>query len=278
VVSLPQQRQAVDVLVNIFEVSQRRACKVLDFNRASTRYKAKRNNVEIKKLIIELSYKYPRYGYRKIFHLLKAMEIKINKETIRSVRKQEGLQVLKKQRKKRAFPSKTKLRKAEYPNHVWSYDFMFDATVNGRKLKILNIIDEYSRVCLLSVCARTITASDLYRELQKLFILHGKPDYIRSDNGTEFTANFIKDKLKENNINTIYINPGSPWQNAFVESFNSVVRDYVLNPNLFFSPKEAQVYLDNFKQEYNWVRPHGSLDGVSPMNFINKISSKKLCA
>ena len=210
--------------------------------------------------------------------MIKDLSASVSKETVRAVRKQEGLQIIKKQRRRRAFPSNIKIRKAEYLNQVWSWDFMFDVTIDNRKIKILNIIDEYSRECLVSIAARNITAKELFNVLQKLFIERGIPAYIRSDNGPEFTANFIKTNLEKLKINTIYIEPGSPWQNAYVESFNSVVRDSVLNRWLFYTVREAQVHLNNFKQEYNQIRPHGALDGLTPVNFVKQIAQQKLCA
>ena len=221
---------------------------------------------------MDLSEKHPRYGYRKIYDMLKTRRVKINKETVRVIRKAAGLQVIRKQRKKRHLGKKHKLNKAEHVNHVWSWDFMFDVTVNGRKLKILNIIDEFSRECLASYCARTITARDVFRILQRLFVERGLPVFIRSDNGPEFVAKFIQANLGNLKIEVLYIKPGSPWQNAFIESFNSILRDNLLNRCLFFTPKEAQMMLDQFRLEYNTVRPHGSLDGMTPFAFVQNLS------
>lgn len=268
----------MEQVVKTLSVSERKVCKLIDLNRTAYRYEFKRDNSALKKLVYELSIEHPRYGYRKIYQMIKDLSTAVSKETIRAIRKQEGLQIVKKQRKKRAFPSSIKLRKAEHINHVWSWDFMFDVTADGRKIKIVNIIDEYSRECLASFAARSITARDIFRILQKLIAERGLPSYIRSDNGPEFVAKFIKTNFEKLKINTIYIEPGSPWQNAYVESFNSVVRDYVLNRWMFYSIKEAQVHLNNFKQEYNEIRPHGSLDGLTPASFASTTTQQKLCA
>ncbi len=262
----------------VFKVSERKACKVIDLNRTALRYKAKRDNSAVKALICELSEKHPRYGYRKIYDMLKIRGVKINKETVRIIRKAAGLQVVRKQRKKRNLGKKHTLKKAEHIHHVWSWDFMFDVTVNGRKLKILNIIDEFSRECLASYCARTITARDVFRILQKLFFERGLPAFIRSDNGPEFVAKYIQAHLSNLKIEVLYIEPGSPWQNAYIESFNSILRDSLLNRCLFATPKEAQMMLDEFKIEYNTIRPHGSLNGVPPSIFVENLAEIKKCA
>jgi transposase InsO family protein len=261
-----------------FKVSERRACKVIELNRTALRYQPKRDNTETKGLVCQLSEQYPRYGYRKIWHLLKRRGVGINKETVRAIRKSAGLQVPRKQRRRRALGKGQELRKAEYANHVWSWDFMFDATSSGRKLKLLNIIDEYTRECLVSYAARTITARDVFRQLQMCFAERGLPTYIRSDNGPEFVAHYIRDNLATFKVKAMYIEPGSPWQNPYIESFNSILRDNILNRYLFNTPREAQINLDQFKAEYNSIRPHGSLDGEAPALFYEKISEKKKCA
>lgn len=155
---------------------------------------------------------------------------------------------------------------------------MFDATSNGRKLKILNIIDEFTRECLVSFVARTITAKDVFQQLQILFAKRGLPACIRSDNGPEFVAKLIQNKFAKLKIDCLYIQPGSPWQNAYIESFNSVLRDNILNRYLFMTPIEAQIILDDFRSEYNFIRPHGSLDGEAPTIFYEKYSELKQCA
>ena len=261
-----------------FKVSERRACRLIRLNRTAFRYQSKRDNTETKRLICLLSEQYPRYGYRKIWHLLKRRGVGINKETVRAIRKSVGLQVPRKQRRRRALGKRQELKKAEYVNHVWSWDFMFDATTSGRKLKLLNIIDEYTRECLVSYAARTITARDVFRQLQMCFAQRGLPTFIRSDNGPEFVAHHIRDNLAAFKVETMYIEPGSPWQNPYIESFNSIVRDNILNRYLFFTPREAQIILDQFKSEYNLIRPHGALDGQSPTTFYERISEKKKCA
>jgi len=277
-VSLPERKQAAKYLLNNFSVSTRFVCKLLKLNRNTLNYKSKVDRSVLIKQVCELSNRYPRWGYRKITDYLRIRGVKVCKETVRSIRKQSGLQVKRKQRKRRLLRAKPTLHQAEYINHVWSWDFMFDTTFNGRKLKVLNIIDEHSKELLVSYVARTITAKDVYKILQKLFVERGYPKHIRSDNGSEFVAKFIQDKLSQAKVNVIYIQPGSPWQNPYIESFNSIMRDNLLNRYLFFTPKEAQVIINNFKTEYNTERPHGSLGGITPHMFVEQCLERKLCA
>ena len=277
-VSLPERKQAAKYLVKNFGVSTRFTCKLLKLNRNTLSYQSKVNKSEIVKQVCDLSYKYPRWGYRKVTDYLHNQGVRVCKETVRSIRKQAGLQVKRKQHKRRVFRAKPILHQAEHLNHVWSWDFMFDATFNGRKLKVLNIIDEYSKELLVSYVARTITARDVYKILQKLFAERGYPVHIRSDNGPEFVAKYIQEQIAKTKVNIIYIQPGSPWQNPFIESFNSILRDNILNRYLFFTPSEAQAVIDNFKSEYNTERPHGTLGGLTPQMFVEKCSEKKLCA
>ena len=277
-VSLPDRKQAANYLVKNFGVSTRFTCKLLKLRRNTFSYEPKVNRSALRKQVCDLSYERPRWGYRKITDYLKIRGVKVCKETVRSIRKQSGLQVKRKQHRRRVSRSKPTLRQAEYVNHVWSWDFMFDATFNGRKLKVLNIMDEYSKELLVSYVARNITARDLYKVLQKLFAERGYPAHIRSDNGSEFVAKHIQEQLAKAKVNIIYIQPGSPWQNPFIESFNSILRDNILNRYLFLTPKEAQSIINNFKSEYNTERPHGTLGGITPQMFVDKCLQKKLCA
>lgn len=277
-VSLQDKKQAAKYLVENFSLSTRFTCKLLKLRRNTFTYQPQVNKSELVNRICELSYEYPRWGYRKITDFLRLKGVRICKETVRCIRKQAGLQVARKQHRRRILRSKPVLHQAEYLNHVWSWDFMFDATVNGRKLKILNIMDEYTKELLVSYVARTITARDVYKILQKLFAERGMPGNIRSDNGPEFVAKHIQEQVSKININIIYIQPGSPWQNPYIESFNSILRDNILNRYLFFTPKEAQAVINNFKSEYNTERPHGTLAGIPPAMFAKQCLENKLCA
>lgn len=215
-----------------------------------------------------LSEQYPRFGYRKIYHLLKTERWAINRETVRRIRQHEGLTVIKQVRKRRPrSTSTTTPTRAAYPNHVWSYDFVHDETTDGRRLKCLTILDEYTREGLVIDCARSITGEDVVKVLQRLFVHRGAPGYIKSDNGPEFIAQRVTTWLGTQHVDTHFIEPGSPWQNGHNESFNGVFRDGCLNRWLFTSVHEARRIIHQWLEEYNNERPHGALHGLTPAAF-----------
>jgi transposase InsO family protein len=186
------------------------------------------------------------------------------------------LQVPRKQRKKRILGGSSQRElQAEYPNHVWSYDFVEDATADGRRLRFLNVVDEYTRESLAIECSRSQNWGKVKQTLQKLFALYGVPQFIRSNNGPELIAHKLQEWLREMNVQTAYIEPGSHWQNPYVESFNSVFRDDCLNRWLSFSPREAQQIADAWRNEYNFERPHGSLGGKTPADFAQGYALSK---
>jgi putative transposase len=220
-----------------------------------------------------LSERYPRFGYRKIYHLLKAEQWGVNRETVRRIRKHEGLQVIKTAHKRRPVgESTTTPTRAASPNHVWSYDFVHDETTDGRRLKCLTVLDEYTREGLTIHCARSITAEDVVQVLQRLFVQRGAPGYIKSDNGPEFIAQRVTTWLRGQRVDTHFIDPGSPWQNGHNESFNGVFRDGCLNRWLFTSVQEARRIITHWLEEYNHERPHGALDGLTPHAFAAQCS------
>ena len=224
-----------------------------------------------------LSERYPRFGYRKISHLLKAEQWGVNRETVRRIRKYEGLQVIKKERKRRPLGASTITpTRAAHPNHVWSYDFVHDETTDGRRLKCLTILDEYTREGLTIHCARSITAGDVVHVLQQLFAQRGAPGYVKSDNGPEFIAQRVTTWLREQHVDTHFIDPGSPWQNGHNESFNGVFRDGCLNRWLFTSVQEAKRIIGHWLEEYNHERPHGALAGLTPRAFAAQCSDSSL--
>jgi len=272
VVSLPQKREAVKYLVREHAVSKRRACKVIGIHRSTESRQQNQLRRELIQKVIELSHQYPRFGYRKVYDRLKTLGCQVGRETVRLIRKQEGLQVVRKHSKKRHLGAPQRELQAEHPNHVWSYDFVEDATADGRRLRFLNVVDEYTRECLALDCSRSQNWGKVKQTLQRLFALHGIPKFIRSDNGTELTALRLREWLAEMNVQTAYIEPGSPWQNPYVESFNSVFRDSCLNRWIFFSPSEAQQIAEAWKNEYNFERPHGSLAGKTPAEFAHGVA------
>jgi putative transposase len=242
---------------------------VIGQSRSTQRYEPKVKDDEGALIadIIRLASKYGRYGYRRITVLLRREGWRVNKKRVERIWRQEGLKVPKKQPKRGRLwlndGSCVRLR-PEYKNHVWSYDFVADRTDSGRPLKMLTVIDEYSRECLAIRVERRITSNDVLHILADLFLQYGLPDYIRSDNGPEFTAKMIRKWLEDLGVHTLFIEPGSPWENGFIESFNGKLRDEKLNGEIFYTLKEAQVLIEKWRIEYNTIRPHSSLDYMPP--------------
>jgi len=212
--------------------------------------------------IIALATRYGRYGYRRITAMLRQEGWQVNHKRVARIWRKEGLKVPKKQPKRGRLwlndGSCIRLR-PECKDHVWSYDFMIDRTADGRAFKILNIIDEYSRECLAILVKRKITSQDVIDKLFELFIFRGIPAHIRSDNGPEFTAKAIRKWLNDIGVKTLYIEPGSPWENGYIESFNGKLRDELLNREIFTTLEEAKVLIEQWRTNYNQVRPHSSL-------------------
>ena len=249
-------------------MSQRRACRALSVSRSSIRYiPVKRiDEDEITEKIIDLASNYGRYGYRRITALLRISGIKINHKRVERIWREQGLKVPQKQPKKRRLwlndGSCIRLR-PEYKNHVWSYDFVEDRLRNGRKVRWLNIIDEYTRECLASIPKKKWKHTQIIEILSGLFVMKGTPAYMRSDNGTEFTANRLKEWFSQVDVATAYIEPGSPWENGYCESFNSKMRDEFLNREIFDTMFEVDILTRMWVKEYNTIRPHSSL-GYKP--------------
>jgi transposase InsO family protein len=212
--------------------------------------------------IIELAIQYGRYGYRRITAMLQQEGWKINHKRVERIWRREGLKVPRKQPKRARLwlndGSCVRLR-PEYKNHVWSYDFVMDRTSDGRAFRMLTILDEYSRECLSIVVKRRLTSQDVLDELYRLFLLRGTPEYIRSDNGSEFTAKVVREWLHDLGVKTLFIEPGSPWENGYIESFNGKLRDELLDREIFTTLLEAQVLIEGWRKQYNKVRPHSSL-------------------
>jgi len=212
--------------------------------------------------ITALATKYGRYGYRRITALLKQEGWQVNHKRVERIWRQEGLKVPQKQPKRGRLwlndGSCVRLR-PQHKDHVWSYDFVMARTSGGRSFRILTLIDEYTRECLAIGVDRRITSENVIDQLFNLFVLKGIPEHIRSDNGPEFTARAIRNWLKRLNVKTLYIYPGSPWENGYIESFNGKLRDELLNREIFTTLTEARVLIEEWRKEYNQVRPHSSL-------------------
>jgi len=251
-------------------VSERRACTVLGQVRKTQRRTPCVTNEEerLRARIIELATKYGRYGYRRITAMLNRDDWIVNHKRVERIWRMEGLKVPQKQPKRRRLwlndGSCVRLR-PEYKDHVWSYDFVMAWTSNGKAFRILVIIDEYTRECLAMRVARRITSGDVLEVLYELFLLKGVPEHIRSDNGPEFTAKEVRRWLNRVGVKTLFIEPGSPWENGYVESFNSKLRDELLNGEIFTTLTEAKVLIEQWRQEYNHIRPHSSLGYRPPV-------------
>jgi putative transposase len=219
--------------------------------------------------MIELTAKHPRYGYRRIHALLRREGWRVSKMRIERLWKLAALRVPPDQHKRRRVSAdKSERKQAEKPNHVWAYDFVFDRTINGKRIKLLNMVDEYSREAISIDVARSIVGTDVQERLWKEFVTRGPPDYIRSDNGPEFVSHTVKEWLQRVGVKTLFIEPGSPWENGFIESFNGKLRDELLNREIFESLAEAKVIIENWRQDYNENRPHSSLGYESPRAFM----------
>lgn len=249
-------------------VSERRACRVLGQHRATQRHvpKSKEDEERLVEDMIELAREYGRYGYRRIAALLRDAGWQINDKRVERLWRREGLKVPQKQPKRgRLWLNDGSCMRlcAEYPNHVWSYDFVHHRTDDGRAFRTLNLLDEHSRECLAIRVERKLNSIDVIDVLTDQFILRGVPAYIRSDNGPEFIAQAVRDWIATAGARTAYIEPGSPWENGYVESFNARLRDELLNGEIFYSLKEAQIIIEKWRQHYNTRRPHSAL-GYKP--------------
>jgi putative transposase len=245
-------------------ISERRACRALGQHRSTQRKVARGREDEeaLRADIIELARQYGRYGYRKIAALTRDAGWLVNDKRVERIWRQEGLKVPAKQPKRGRLwltdSSCIRLR-PEYRNHVWSYDFVEDRTHDGRKFRMLNVIDEFTHECLAIRVDRKLKAVDVIDVLSDLFILRGVPGHVRSDNGPEFVAKAVQAWITAVGAKTAYITPGSPWENGYVESFNARMRDELLNGEIFYSLREAQIIIESWRRHYNTKRPHASL-------------------
>lgn len=250
-------------------VSERRACKVIGQIRSTQRYEALPNQEQekLRERVIALASEYGRYGYRQITSLLNMEGWEVGKDRVLTIWRKEGLKVPQKQPKRARLwlTNGSSIRKRpEFPNHVWSYDFVAERTHDGRTIKILNIIDEYTRECLCSLVRRRIRSRDVIFALADLFLERGCPKYIRSDNGPEFIAKNLVNWMQKLEVQPLFIQPGSPWENGYCESFNGKMRYELLDGEIFYSLEEAKIIIEEWRQHYNTRRPHSSLGGKPP--------------
>ena len=250
-------------------ISERRACKVLGQSRSTQRrvHHISSDEPRLVRRMVQLASGYGRYGYRKVTALLREEGWRVNHKRIERLWRQEGLKLPQKQPKRRRLwlndGSCVRLRPA-HKDHVWSYDFVADRTSDGRAFRMLTLIDEHTRECLAIDAARRLRSEDVLERLSDLFIRRGVPKYIRSDNGPEFTANTVREWLNHVGVKTLFIEPGSPWENGYIESFNGKLRDELLDREIFDTLLEAKVLIERWRVEYNTVRPHSSLGYRAP--------------
>jgi len=270
VVSPAARREVVKGLVKRGECSERRACELLDTARSTARYekRVKSDEAALRKRIRKLAARHKRYGVRRILARFRREGWRVNKKRVHRIWKEEGLQRKRKRKKKRVLgPTQGLPVKAEYPNHVWTYDFIEDRTERGGKLRMLCVLDEFTRENHHIRVDRSISAKKVIASLEWLFLLHGPPEYIRSDNGPEFVAKALRAWLAERGAKTVYITPGSPWENPYIESFNDKFRDECLNMQVFISGRHAEEVVEAWRKEYNEERPHSSLNYMTPAEF-----------
>ena len=226
------------------------------------RQKCRRGDEEaLRSEIVGLARQFGRYGYRRITALLHIRGWRVNHKRVERIWRAEGLKVPKRQPKRGRLwltdGSCIRLRPL-HPNHVWSYDFVATRTHDGRPVRLLTVVDEYSRECLAIRVARAIQADDVLASLTELFVQHGAPEHLRSDNGPEFTARAVRRWLERVGVKTLFIEPGSPWENGSCESFNGKLQDELLKREIFFSLAEAKVLVEQWRREYNTIRPHSA--------------------
>lgn len=276
-VSPSSRRRAAKSVVEEGLGNAAQACRALGLARSSYYLAStKRSSSEqLQGKIVELSEQNPRYGYRRITALLRREGGRINPKRVQRVRRQAGLQVSKRQRRMRRLgPSSPKRLRAQHRNEVWSWDLLYDQTEQGRSLRILTLIDEYTRECLNIHAGYSIRAIDAITVLEAAILRYGAPKHLRSDNGPEFIAQAIQDWFKTQGVRSAYIQAGAPWEQAYIESFHDKLRDECLNREIFYSLLEARIVLEQWRVEYNEQRPHSALGYLTPVQFATRRNPK----
>ncbi|MEO1834154.1 MAG: IS3 family transposase [Akkermansiaceae bacterium] len=273
------KRQIVERLVIAGRCSGRAACRHFGLHRSTFSYKAKEPDAwlaRLKAALRRLSNQHAELGYAKITCFLKEEGWKVGTRMVQRLRRELGLAVpAKKPRRRRQGVSTGLPTKASHRNHVWTWDFVHDTTVRGGTLRMLNVMDEYTRECLCIHVERRINARKVRQVMARLIEEHGAPEHIRSDNGSEFIERGLREWLAENKIRTLYIAPGSPWQNGYIESFNARLREECLNREQLWTLTEARVVLEDWRWKYNNIRPHRSLGYITPIRFAQKEQEPK---
>jgi putative transposase len=268
VVTVERKREAV-VFLKTREVSERRSCQLILLARSTCHYRIKREpDEEFENQVKELAFANPRYGYRRVHALLRRRGQTVNRKRVVRIWQKFGLQVPRsKQKRKRQREPQSIMPTATCPNEIWTYDFVFDRDAAGRRLKLLTLMDEFTREGLAIRVGRFFKSGQVKEVLAEVSLKRGFPKFMRSDNGSEFIAGIIKDFLAENNTKAAYIEPGSPWQNGKGESFNGKFRDECLGMEIFGNWREAEVIAEQWRNFYNSERPHSSLGYQTPEEF-----------
>jgi len=262
----------VDHLHGRLGYSKRRICRAIGQARSTQGYQAKVPEAD-RRLVTEmrrLAVAWPRFGYRRIAALLHREGWRVNVKRVHRLWKQEGLQIRRKARKKRGLGTGENAcdrRRPRYKNHVWGYDFVSERTERGGQVKLLSVVDEFTRESLTIEVDRHFTGQDVIRVLEELFAIRGRPKYLRSDNGPEFAAKAVRKWLRRLGVGTLFIEPGSPWENGYVESFNGKLKDECLNGELLLNLTEARYVVDRWRLDYNHHRPHSRLGWLTPAEF-----------
>ncbi len=271
----------IDHVRRTLQVSERQACRTLDQHRTTQRYRSKIADDEEKLVssMLKIVGEHPRFGYRRVWSMLRAEGWRVNVKRVHRLWKQNGLKVPVKRVKKRRLGSSengiTRHRSTK-KNEVWSIDFIFDRTEDGRSLKWLSVIDEFTRECVALEVDRKMNSTSVMELMSELVLIRGMPEHVRSDNGPEFVARGIRSWLELSQVKTLYIEPGSPWQNGYVESFHSRFRDELLAVEVFESVKEAKKLSERWRMDYNHRRPHSSLGYRTPASFAAGVEDVSL--
>jgi putative transposase len=273
------KREAVSYLQTAYGLSERRACAAMAVDRSTIRYQSKRaDDAELRDQVKQIASERRRFGYRRIHVLLEREGIQVNLKKLRRIYNEEKLQVRRRGGRKRALGTRRPMEVPTAMNIRWSLDFVSDAFTDGRRFRILAVVDDFTRENLALIADTSLSGSRVVRELQALCEQRGYPKTVVSDNGTELTSTAVLKWVQETGIDWHYIQPGKPTQNAFIESFNGRLRDECLNETLFSSLRDARYKLSRWRKDYNRVRPHSALGNLSPAEFVKKLAQQTLAA
>lgn len=263
------KRAAVEAIGS--KLSENRACQLVGISRSVFRYQSRKDDSQLKERIKHHAFERRRFGYRRILFLLKREGVLVNHKKVYRLYVEAGLKVVRRRGRKKVLGIRIPMKAPERINQNWSLDFVSDALWNGRRIKMLTVIDGFTKECLKISVDTSLGGERVARELKQLILERGIPEEIVSDNGTEFTSKAILGFVYDNKINWRYIAPGKPVQNAFIESFNGKLRDECLNENWFNNLEEAKNIIEEWRKDYNGKRPHTALDGLTPTEFFDKM-------